>query len=100
MDVEFITKQTLIDADIDLTGEDVTALLVHLNEELQERVGTKITDGLSEQQVKTMLDMQDTATEQELADWMHTNAPDMEALVDAEIAILIEEITETDEESE
>lgn len=100
MDVQFITKQTLLDADIDLTGEDVVALLVYLNEELQERVGTKITDALTDEQTKTMLDMQDTATEDELAQWMHENAPTMDALIETEIADLLEEISEPDDTEE
>ena len=100
MDVQFITKQTLLDADIDLTGEDVVTLLVYLNEELQERVGTKITDALTDEQTKTMLAMQDGAAEHELADWMRKNVPTMDALIEEEIASLLDEITEEDDKSE
>lgn len=100
MNVQFITQKTLEDAGIDLTGEDIVALLVHLNEELQDRVGTEITDSLSDEQVKTMLNMQDNASEQELAQWMHDNVPDMEAIVDDEIALLLGEIVEDDDEAE
>lgn len=100
MDIQFITRKTLTDADIDLAGEDVTALLVHLNEELQERVGAKITDALSEVQLQTMVDMQDTASEDEMSQWIHDNAPNMEAVVEHEITLLLDEIIETDDESE
>lgn len=100
MDIQFITQKTLTDADIDLTGEDITALLVYLNEELQERAGDKIVDTLSEEQQQTMQSMQDTATEDELAQWMHDNVPTMEAIVDSEIKLLLDEITEEDDEEE
>ena len=100
MNVQFITQQTLIDADIDLTGEDVTALLAYLNEELQDSVGTKITDTLSPEQLQTMSDMQDTATDKQFTDWMHDNVPDMDSIVETEIANLLADIVESEEDSE
>lgn len=100
MNVQFITQQTLIDADIDLTGEDVTALLAYLNDELQDKVGTKITDALSPEQQETMADMEETATDTQFTDWMQHNVPDMNSIVETEIANLLADIVETDDESE
>ena len=100
MNTQFITQQTLEDADINLTGEDVIALLAHLNDVLQERVGTEITDTLSDEQVQAMLKLQESSSEEELAAWIQQNVPDMETIVQEEIDILIGEIVETEEDSQ
>jgi hypothetical protein len=100
MNQQFITQKTLEDASIDLTGEDVEALLVHLNELLQERVGTEITEALSDEKLKTLVDMQESATEEELGAWMEENVPDLQDIVTDEIDILLGEIVEGDDETE
>jgi hypothetical protein len=100
MNQQFITQKTLEDAGIDLTGEDVEALLVHLNELLQERVGTEITEALSDEKLKTLIDMQESATEEELGAWMEENVPDLQDIVTDEIDILLGEIVEGDDETE
>ena len=43
---EFITKDSLLKLGINLEGQDVDSLLAHLNDTLEERVGSEITDSL------------------------------------------------------
>lgn len=100
MDAQLITQQTLEDADIDLAGEDVEALLIYLNDLVEEQISTKITDSLSEDQVRTMLSLEESANEAKLASWMKQNVPDMDAIVQAEIDQLLSDIVEDDDAEE
>lgn len=98
MNHQFITQNTLEALDIDLTGEDVEALLDHLNETLQERVSAEITESLNDDQLKILADMQESASDEELGTWLEENVSDMQQIVQNEIDILISEIVEEDEE--
>jgi hypothetical protein len=97
---QFITQSTLETLGFDLSGEDIEALLDHLNETLQERVGIEIAESLNEQQLKTLADMQEHASEKELGEWLEKNVPDMHEIVQNEIDILIGEIADTEDEEE
>jgi hypothetical protein len=98
MHPQYITQSTLETLGIDLTGEDVDALLDDLNETLQERVGTEITQSLSEDQLEELVDLQDSATEAEIGDWLQKSIPDLQQIIQNEIDILIGEIVEDEEE--
>lgn len=75
-------------------------MLEHLNETLQERVGIVIAESLNEQQLTTLADMQENASEKELGEWLENNVPDMHQIVQTEIDILIGEIADTEDEKE
>lgn len=98
MQPQYITQSTLTTLGIDLTGEDVDTLLDDLNETLQERVGTEITQSLNEDQLKELVDLQESATETEIGDWLQKNVPDLQQIIQNEIDILIGEIVEDEEE--
>jgi len=94
MNQQFITESTLDALGIDLDGQDKDALLAHLNETLQERVGTEITESLNDDQLKTLLVMQENAPEEELGTWLEQNVPDLKQIVQDEIDILLGELAE------
>jgi hypothetical protein len=98
MQPQYITQSTLETLGIDLTGEDVDALLDDLNETLQERVGTEIAQSLQEEQLKELAELQETATDTEIGAWLQKNVPDMQQIVQNEIDILLGEIVEDEEE--
>lgn len=98
MQPQYITQSTLETLGIDLTGEDVDALLDDLNETLQERVGTEIAQSLKEEQLKELVELQESATESEIGTWLEKNVPDLQQIVQNEIDILIGEIVEDEEE--
>ncbi|MET0979698.1 MAG: DUF5663 domain-containing protein [Candidatus Saccharimonadales bacterium] len=100
MNHQFITQATLEALDVDLTGEDVEALLDHLNDTLQERISAVMTDALTDDQLKTLLAMQETASDEELGTWLEENVPDMQHIVSTETDILMAEILEEDGEEE
>lgn len=95
MNQQFITESTLDALGIDLTGQDKEALLAHLNETLQERVGAEITESLDDNQLQTLLDMQENSTEDELGNWLEQNVPDFKLLVQDEIDIILGELAES-----
>jgi hypothetical protein len=100
MNHQFITQATLEALDVDLTGEDVESLLDHLNETLQERISAVITESLNDDQLKTLLAMQESASDEDLGAWLEENVADMQQIVSTETDILMAEILEEDDEEE
>jgi len=100
MQPQYITQSTLESLGIDLSDQDIDALLEDLNETLQERVGTEITQSLSEKQLTELVDMQESASEEDMGAWLEKNIPDMKQIVQNEIDILIGEIVEDEDETE
>ena len=94
MNQQFITEETLTALGIDITGQDKDVFLTHLNETLQERVGVEITESLDDEQLLTLLDKQENATEEELGAWLAQTIPNFEQMVQDEIDILVGELSE------
>ena len=91
---DFVTKDSLTNLGIDLTGQDVDTLLDHLNDTLQERVSTEITEALNEKQLQALVALQGKATDEEIGTWLEANVPDFEQIVKDEIDILLDELVE------
>lgn len=91
---EFITKESLVNLGINLEGQDVDSLLVHLNDTLEERVGSEITESLDDAQLKTLVEMQEKATDEEIGEWLKQNVPEFEQIVQDEIDIVLGELAE------
>lgn len=91
---EFITKESLLALGINLDGQNVDSLLDHLNDTLQERVGTELTESLNDEQLKTLVELQDKATDEEVGNWLEANVPEFEQIVKDEIDILLGELAE------
>jgi uncharacterized protein DUF5663 len=96
---EFITKQMLLDAGIDLQDQDVETLLSDINQTLEERVGSEITDTLNEAQLKTLIDMQEKATDEEIGEWLSKNVPNFEEIVKEEIETILDELLDSQNET-
>jgi len=91
---DYITEENLKNLGIDLEGKDVASLITHLNDTLEERVGAEITDTLNDEQLKTLVDMQENADEEEVGKWLQENVPEFEQIVQDEIDILLGELAE------
>ena len=89
-----ITRDLLEQAGINLENQDIDALLDHLNQELEERVGAEITASLSDEQLKEMLDIQEHASDEQLAEWLTTNVPELERITQDEVDIILGELAE------
>jgi hypothetical protein len=89
-----ITKQVLDEAGINLSDQDVDALLAHLNQTLEERVGTEITESLNDEQLTALLELQENGTDEEVGAWLSKNVPELEQITQDEIDILLGELSE------
>lgn len=94
MDQQYITKETLQDFGISLADQDERTLLEHLNETLQERVGTEVATVLSDDKLKELVELQETAPEEQLGNWLMRNVPELQQIVEDEIGIIMGEINE------
>lgn len=88
--MELITAQDLID--LGIPEEEHEALLAKLNAQLDEQIGVAMTDLLDDQQVATLLDLQETGTDEQLDTWLQKHIPNMEALVEQQVTIVLEEL--------
>lgn len=90
----FITRELLEQSGINLTGQDVDALLEHLNETLEERVGAEVVASLDDEKLKELSDLQESGTDDRLVEWMTTNVPELSDITKDEIDILLGELAE------
>lgn len=89
-----ITKELLDEAGIDLKDQDVDALLAHLNQALEERVGTEITESLDDKQLEELLAVQENGNDEEVGSWLDKNVPELQEITQDEIDILLGELSE------
>lgn len=95
MNDPLITQQTLDDFGISLTdAQDATALLAHLNETLDERVGAEITETLDDEQLKELLALQEKSDDEAVGTWLSANVDELEQITQDEIDILLGELAE------
>lgn len=90
----YITEETLQEFNVTLDGKDKQLLLQHLNETLQERIGTEIAVTLDEAKLKELIDKQDHASDEEMGAWLMQNVPELQQIVEDEIGILMGELDE------
>ena len=91
---QYITKETLQAFNINLEGQDKETLLEHLNDTLQERVGTEIAAMLDDDKLQELLETQKTATDEQMGTWLTQNVPELQQIVQDEINILMGELNE------
>lgn len=98
MNQKYITLEAIQELGINLEGQDVDNLLTHLNETLEERVGTEITNSLDDDKLNELLKLQETATDEEVGNWLATNVPELQQITQDEIDILLGELSENSNE--
>lgn len=91
---DYITEDSLKRLGINLEGKDIASLLSHLNETLEERVGAEITDALDNTKLQVLVDLQEKATDEEVGEWLRTNVPEFEQIIQDEVDILLGELAE------
>lgn len=88
----FITRELLDEFGISLDGQDETSFLQHLNDTLEERVGAEITESLDDDQLKTLLELQEKGSDEEVGAWIEQNVPELKDITQDEIDILLGEV--------
>ena len=58
---DYITKDSLLALGINLEDHDIDSLLLHLNETVEERIGTEITESLNDKDLEGRVSLQETA---------------------------------------
>ena len=76
------------------TEGDVSALLTHLNETLEERVGVAISELLDEEKLKELVELQDKADDKVVGEWINDNVPDLQQIAEDERDILLGELAD------
>jgi len=94
----FITLDHLTQLGINLEGKDIDSLLKHLNDTLQERVGTEVTESLNDDQLKELLAVQENSNDEEVGAWLSNNVPELQEITQDEIDILLGELAENSDE--
>ena len=91
---QYVTKDDLITLGINLTNRDLDSLLTHLNATIEERIGAEITEELSDEQLDEMIAMQDSATDEELSEWIAKNVPEYIEIVQDTIDMVVGELAQ------
>lgn len=89
-----ITKQSLLALGITLDDATADSLLAHLNQTVEERVGVEITEELDDDQLKELIDLQETANDEQIGAWIAIHVPDYRQIVQDNIDIVIGELAE------
>ena len=89
-----ITKELLDSVGIATTPATLQPLLDELNEMLEERVGTEIAQSLDDDQLKTLIALQQAGDEADTQRWLGNNVPELQEIVQDEIDIILDEVAQ------
>ena len=89
-----ITQANLDEMGIKLADDKMASLLAHLNEELNERVGTALLEELSVEQVDEYNEFSKTASDDQIGEWLSSKIPEFKQIIQDEIDIILGDIAE------
>lgn len=72
----------------------IKSYLVQLNQTLEERVGTEITENLTDEQLEHLITLQDAGNDEKIGTWLKQNIPELDDIIQDEIEILLSELSE------
>lgn len=87
-----ITRESLALIGIQLADADADTLIEQFNSTLQERIGTEVTNILDDNQLKELVDVQESGNTQAVQDWLVANVSDLQEIAQDEYDILMGEI--------
>lgn len=88
-----LSKKFLNSIGVELDDKAYAALSEHYEQTLNDRVFKEIVEELTEQQLKELQTLKQASSE-ELEKWLVNNVPQLDEIVEDEIAILLGEIAE------
>ncbi|NCU39178.1 hypothetical protein EOL96_09215 [Candidatus Saccharibacteria bacterium] len=91
---QLITLQHLQELGIDLNDTDADALVAHLNEQLEERIGVEITDSLDDEQLKRLVELQKEGDDEIIGAWLEENVPELQQIAEDERDVLLGDLAE------
>lgn len=90
----YITKDLLLTLGITLDDANADSLIAHMNETVEERIGAEITESLDDKQLEELVKLQETASDDEIAQWIAAHVPEYQQIVQDNIDIVIGELAE------
>ncbi len=94
-DQPYINEDVLKSFGITVSDADKESLIDHLNDTLQERVGTEIASMLDDTKLEALVELQETGTNEQVGAWLSENVPELKEIVEDEIAILMGELADS-----
>lgn len=94
MNTQTITTNDIAALSLEVSEVDLTSLLEHLNETLEERVGAEIAESLDDTQLAELLQVQESGDTAAMEQWYANNVSELEEIVADEKAILLGELAE------
>ena len=91
---DYITKDNLVALGINLDDQAMESLLTHLNETVEERIGAEIAQSLSDEELKELVALQESATDEELGAWITTHVSQYQEMIQDTIDIVIGELAD------
>ena len=92
-----ITRQLLADIGISLDDAAYVQFTEQYEAELDNRIVNEIVDELDTEQLRELTRFKDSGDDAELQRWLVENVPDLDKIVEEEMAILLGEIAENSE---
>ncbi len=90
---DYITRDDLLD--LGVKEQDVDAIAAELNEKAEQLIGDEVIESLTDEDVQTLVDMQETATDEELGTWIAEHVPDYQEIIQDNADIVLGEFAET-----
>lgn len=85
----FITKEDLLTLGVNLEEAELSKLLTSLNEEVAALVSEEIVASLTPEDADALATLQDSATDQELGQWISERVPDYPEIIDNNTQIVL-----------
>lgn len=90
---DYINKDDLLD--LGVSPSDIDRVLKELNDKAEEMIGDEIIESLTDDDVQTLVDLQETAGDEELGVWIAEHVPDYPEIVQDNIDIVLGEFAES-----
>jgi hypothetical protein len=94
---DYVTKDSLAVLGIQLKDEDADSLIAHLNETIEDSIGTDIIELLSDPEVEQLVTLQESASDEEIGKWITEHIPEYEQVVQDNIDLAIADMVEATE---
>jgi hypothetical protein len=95
---DYITKESLTALGIQLSDDNATSLLTHLNETVEERIGAEITEQLDDAQLEELVKLQESSSDEEVGKWISEHVPEFRDIVQDNIDIVIGELADSSDD--
>ncbi len=91
-----ITKSQLNAIGIKLPDDQIEALIQHVEDTVNERIGEEIVDSLDSDQLKELVELQNNgASDDEVSRWIKERIPDYDEIIEDNVRIVLGELVES-----